>query len=233
MNDTVTIPKKKRYRALIYFVASLVISLALTYLVKERSFTDSQVYTLFLLFFSTALWITGAIPPFADSLFILAYLVFTFGNPHLNSAPEKIDRYVNTFSSSIIWLLLGGFFMAAAMTKTGLDKKFLQLTLKFSGSNHRNIIIALMFATMTASMMMSGTATAAMVLAATMPLLRSLGKTGVSKALLLGVSIAATVGGMGTIIGSPSNAISAGILESSGNGVDFLEWILYGLPLAI
>jgi hypothetical protein len=55
-------------------------------------------------FFSTALWITGAIPPFALSLFILAYLVFTFGNPHLNSAPEKIDRYVNAFSSSIIWL---------------------------------------------------------------------------------------------------------------------------------
>src|SRR6476659_8299554 len=162
MNDTVTIPKKKRYRSLIYFVASLVISLALTYLVKERSFTDSQVYTLFLLFFSTALWITGAIPPFAVSLFILAYLVFTFGNSHLNSAPEKIDRYVNTFSSSIIWLLLGGFFMAAAMRKAGLDKQLLRLTLKVSGPRPQNILKALMFSTWAAAMFMSDSATTSM-----------------------------------------------------------------------
>src|SRR6185369_14347154 len=233
MNDTVTIPKKKRYRSLIYFVASLVISLALTYLAKEDSFTDSQVYVLFLLFFSTALWITGAIPPFAVSLFILAYLVFTFGNPHLNSAPEKIDRYVNTFSSSIIWLLLGGFFMATAMTKTKLDQKLLRATLLLSGTKPRNILVAVMFTTMTASMLMSNTATAAMVVAAVMPLVTSIGKSGFSKALLLGISIAATVGGMGTIIGTPPNAIAAGILENSGHKIDFLSWMYYGVPVAI
>jgi len=114
MNDTAIIPKKKRYRSLIQFVAVLVIALALTWLLKEPTLTDSQVYTLFLLFFSMGLWITEAIPPFAVSLFILAYLVFTFGNPHLNSAPEKIDRYVNTFQvalSGLCWeasLWLGG-----------------------------------------------------------------------------------------------------------------------------
>src|ERR1043166_3605519 len=150
MNETVTISKKKRYKSLIYFIASLVTALALTWFLKEPTFTDSQVYTLFLLFFSMALWITEAIPPFAVSLFILAYLVFTFGNPHLNSAPEKIDRYVNTFSSSIIWLLLGGFFMATAMRKTGLDLRLLALTLKISGNKPKNILIALMFTTMTA-----------------------------------------------------------------------------------
>jgi len=233
MNDTVTIPKKKRYRSLIYFVASLVISLALTYLVKERSFTDSQVYTLFLLFFSTALWITGAIPPFAVSLFILAYLVFTFGNPHLNSAPEKIDRYVNTFSSSIIWLLLGGFFMAAAMGKTGLDRRLLALTLKISGNRPRNILIALMFTTMVASMLMSDSATTTMVVAAIAPLLTTLSKSNISKALLLGVSIAAAMGGMGTIIANSTNPVVAGLIGEAGIEVNFLKWIVYGLPISI
>ena len=225
--------KQARFRSIYQFVGSGLVALALTFLLKEPAFTDSQLYVLFLLFFAIGLWVTEAIPAFAVSLFIFAYLVYTLGNPVLNSSPEKIDQYVNTFSSSIIWLLLGGFFMAAAMTKTGLDKKLLGLTLKLSGNKPRNIIMALMFTTMTASMMMSGTAATAMVVASTMPLLRILGKTGVSKALLLGVSVAAAVGGMGTIIGSPCNAIAAGILESGGNRIDFLEWILYGLPLAI
>jgi sodium-dependent dicarboxylate transporter 2/3/5 len=90
-----------------------------------------------------------------------------------------------------------------------------------------------MFTTMTASMLMSNTATAAMVVAAVMPLVTSVGKSGFSKALLLGISIAATVGGMGTIIGTPPNAIAAGILENSGQKIDFLSWMYYGVPVAI
>src|SRR5262245_19112339 len=102
MNDTAAIAKKKRYRSLLYFTVSLVVALGLTWLVKEPQFTDSQVYVFFLLFFSIGLWITEAIPAFAVSLFIIAYLVFTLGNKYLNSAPEKIDPYVNTFSSNVI-----------------------------------------------------------------------------------------------------------------------------------
>src|SRR5947209_9221758 len=95
MDNTMGIQKKKASRSIYYFVGSLVVALALTFFLKEPTFTDSQVYALFILFFAIALWITEAIPPFAVSLFIFAYLVFTFDNLHLNSAPEKIDRYVN------------------------------------------------------------------------------------------------------------------------------------------
>ena len=235
MNEpiTVTDEKKKRRKAIFSFLGSAVVALALTFLIKEPQFTDSQLYVLFLMFFAIGLWITEAIPPFAVSLFIIAYLVFTLGNPNLNSAPQKIDRYVNTFSSSIIWLLLGGFFMATAMTKTKLDQQLLRATLLLSGTKPRNILVAVMFTTMTASMLMSNTATAAMVVAAIMPLVTSIGKSGFSKALLLGVSIAVTVGGMGTIIGTPPNAIAAGILENSGQKIDFLTWMKYGIPVAI
>ena len=225
--------KNKRKKSIIYFLGSLVVALTLTFLLKEPSFTDSQVYVLFLLFFAIGLWITEAIPPFAVGLFIIAYLVYTFGNPNLNSTPEKIDRYVTTFASSIIWLLLGGFFMAAAMTKTGLDKRLLGLTLKLSGTKPTNILIAVMFTTMIFSMLMSYIATAAMMLAATMPLLRSLGKSNFSKALLLGISLASAIGAMGTIIASSSNAIAAGLIEDAGLSIDFLTWMKYGLPIAI
>ena len=233
MSNSATIESKKRYRPLIYFVVSFVIALVLTRVLREPGFTDSQVYALFLLFFATALWITEAIPPFAVSLFILAYLVFTFGNPHLNSAPEKIDRYVNTFSSSVIWLLLGGFFMAAAMRKTGIDIKLLTLTLKLSGNKPRNILVALMLTTMIASMLMSDSATTTMVIAAITPLLTTLGKSTISKGLPLGISIAAALGGMGTIIANSTNPVVAGLINESGIEFGFLNWLVYGLPVSI
>jgi sodium-dependent dicarboxylate transporter 2/3/5 len=91
-----------------------------------------------------------------------------------------------------------------------------------------------MFTTMLASMLMSNTATTAMVIAAIMPLLASLGKTsGFSKALLLGIPIAAATGGMGTIIGTPPNAIAAGALENAGITIDFIDWMKFGVPIAL
>jgi sodium-dependent dicarboxylate transporter 2/3/5 len=73
-----------------------------------------------------------------------------------------------------------------------------------------------------------------MVIAAIMPLLASLGKnSGFSKALLLGIPIVAATGGMGTIIGTPPNAIAAGALENAGTDIDFIDWIMYGVPLSL
>jgi sodium-dependent dicarboxylate transporter 2/3/5 len=226
------IAQKKKIRAVYFFLGSLIVALVLTWWLKEPGFTDSQTYVLFLLFFATGLWITEAIPAFAVALFIMAYLVFALGNPHFNSAPEKIDPYVNTFSSSVIWLLLGGFFLAGAMHKTKLDQKLLMLTLKLSGTKPKNIVIAFMCTTMVTSMIMSGAAVTAMMVAAVAPLLKGLSRSGLSKALLLGIATAAAMGGMGTIIASSQNALAAGILEHNGIRVDFLQWMLYGVPLA-
>lgn len=225
---------KNRKKKIIMFLLSLFAAAGLTFLIREPGFTDSQVYVLFLLFFSIGLWLTEAIPAFAVSLFIIAFLVFALGNKNLNSSPEDIAKYVNTFSSSVIWLMLGGFFLASAMTKTKLDQALFRFTLKISGSNPGNLLMGLMFTTMVASMLMSNTATTAMVIAAIMPLLASLGKeSGFAKAMLLGIPIAAATGGMGTIIGTPPNAIAAGALENTGHPVDFIQWMGYGVPLTV
>src|SRR6185436_9499996 len=192
-------------RPVLKFLISLVIAIGMVVLLGQPEFTDSQRYVIFLLFFSVSLWITEAIPAFAVSLFIIAFLVFAMGNAHFNSAPEKIDAYVNTFSSSVIWLMIGGFFLSLAMKKTQLDERFFQFAVRISGTNPRNLLFALMMTTMFISMTMSSAASSAMVIAAITPLITSLGrKSGVTKALLLGVPLAAIVGGMGTIIGTPA-----------------------------
>jgi len=218
----------------VMFLLSLVVAVGVTALARQPGAKDSQVYVLFILIFAVGLWLTEAIPAFAVSLLAMAFLVLFLGNEHLNSQPENIDKYVNTFSSSVIWLLLGGFFLAAAMTKTRLDTVLFRFAVKISGRRPRNLLAGLMFTTALASMLMSNSATTAMVIAAVTPLVVSLGeRSGFAKALLLGIPTAAATGGMGTIIGSPPNAIAVGALEHFGITVTFFGWMKYGVPLAL
>jgi sodium-dependent dicarboxylate transporter 2/3/5 len=224
----------KRFKSVYLFLISLVIAIGLTLLLKEPGFTDSQVYVIFLLFFATGLWVTEAIPAFAVSLFIMAFLVFALGNKNFNSAPENVEKYVQTFSDGIIWLLLGGFFLAKAMAKTKLDVALFRFTLKLAGTNPRKLLIGIMCMTMLISMMLSNTATTTMMLASIIPLLKSLDKnSGIAKALLLGLPVASTAGGIGTIIGTPANAIAAGSLQIQGIKIEFLDWMIYGVPIAL
>ncbi len=199
----------------------------------EVRLSQSQNYVLFLLFFSIGLWLSEAIPPFAVGLLIIAFLFFTLGSARINDDPVAAGKYVQTFSSPIIWLLLGGFFLAEAMTKTGIDVHLFRFALKLSGKMPGNILLGIMLMTMTASMILSNSATTSMVIASVMPLIRNLGKNTFARALLLGIPIAASVGGMGTIIGSPTNAIAVGVLENNGITVNFLSWMYFGLPLAL
>lgn len=221
-------------RNTLWFLVSLGVALGVTLVVDEPSFTDSQTYVLFLLFLAMGLWITEAIPPFAVGLLIIAFLVFALGNPRFNSEPQDIAKYANTFSSSVIWLMLGGFFLAEAMTKTRLDAALFAFTLRISGTRPRSILFGLMLTTMLASMLMSNTACTAMVIAAVMPLLKNLGRDApLTKATLVGVPLAASMGGMGTLIGTPPNLIASGMLENANLQIDFVTWMYYGVPLAL
>jgi sodium-dependent dicarboxylate transporter 2/3/5 len=222
----------QKKRPVLLFFFTLVVAIGMVFLLGRPEFTDSQRYTIFILFFAIGLWITEAIPPFAVSLFIIAFLVFAMGNKYFNSAPEKIDKYVNTFSSSVIWLMMGGFFLSLSLKKTHLDERFFRFAVRISGTNPKNLLFGLMLTTMFTSMIMSSAAATAMVLASISPLINSLGKkSSVAKAFLLGVPFSAIMGGMGTIIGTPANAIAAGELINRGMEVSFLSWMIYALPV--
>lgn len=214
------------------FLAVLLVSGGLTYWLNQEGFTPSQLYILFLTFTAIGLWLTEAIPPFAVGILIIGFLVFTQGG--LGADEAEVQRYVNTWSSPVIWLMLGGFFLAEGLRKTDLDQALFRQTIKLTGTQPKRILLGLMFTTALASMIMSNTATAAMMLASVMPLIQKMGKDKpLSKALLLGIPGAASVGGMGTIIGSPPNAIAVGALQGIGIEIDFLTWMAYGVPLAL
>jgi sodium-dependent dicarboxylate transporter 2/3/5 len=219
---------------LFWFVLVLVLAALLTYLVASEGLSPSQQYIFFLLVTAIGLWLSEAIPPFAVGILIIGFLVFTQGSELFVDKPVDVQKYVNTWSSPVIWLMLGGFFLAEAMKKTGLDLALFRLTVKASGKGAGQILLSLMLTTTIASMLMSNTATAAMMLASIMPLIdRNGAKHPLSKALLLGIPAAASVGGMGTIIGSPPNAIAAGALQTMGVEIDFLTWMYFGVPVAI
>jgi sodium-dependent dicarboxylate transporter 2/3/5 len=131
-------------------------------------------------------------------------------------------------------LFLGGFFLAEAMKKTGLDKDLLKITVPKFGNRSDIILLGLMMLTAVLSMLMSNTATTAMMIATITPILKNLdSKAPLSKNLLIGIPAAAAIGGMGTIIGSAPNAIVVGALEGVGIKISFLEWMLFGIPIAL
>ncbi|MEL4454412.1 SLC13 family permease [Lutimonas vermicola] len=223
---------------IIYFLLSIIFAFVLTYWINSPDLDQSQVYVLFLLFLSIGLWVTEAVPPFAVGLLIFGFLVFALGGYYAEIDPENaskyVAKYVQTWSNSVIWLMLGGFVMAEAMQKVGLDKTLFKMTISKFGSKPRNVLLGIMLVTAVFSMIMSNTATTAMMIAAVIPFINTLDKDSpLSKALLIGIPAAASLGGMGTIIGSPPNAIAVDALSNQGIQFGFLEWMIIGFPVAV
>lgn len=218
----------------ILFVAIVLLSLLITFLLTDESFSDSTTYVLFLFCLSVGLWVTEAIPPYAVGILIIGFIVWTLGSEYINSEPLDVLKYVNTWSSPVIWLMLGGFFIAEGMKKTQMDKSLFLLSTRIFGAKPDYFTLGMMLTTMIASMIMSNTATTAMMIAAVLPMVNHNEEgNSMKKRLLLGIPTAAALGGMGTIIGSPPNAIAVGALSAVGIEVNFLEWMLYGFPLAV
>lgn len=222
-----TLLKNKK---VISFILSIFIAVGLTFLLSDDSFTRTQNYVLFLLFFAICLWVTEAIPPFSVSIFIVGFLVLIMGRSEAYDAIQ----YLQTWSDSVMWLFLGGFFLAEAMKKTQLDMFLMKAVMPKFGQRPTSVLWGLMLLTALLSMLMSNTATTAMMIAAITPLFTTLDKkSNLGRALLLGIPAAASVGGMGTIIGSAPNAIAVGALEKMGYAISFLDWMIIGLPIAL
>lgn len=222
----------------IYFLLSVIFAFGLTYWLSSPELGQDQIYVLFLLFFSIGLWVTEAIPPFAVGLFIVGFLIFALGSHYQEVDPENaseyVKKYMQTWSNSVIWLMLGGFFMAEGMRAVGLDKTLFKVSISKFGTQPRFVLLGIMLVTAIFSMIMSNTATTAMMIAAVIPFLDTLKRESpFSKALLIGIPASASLGGMGTIIGSPPNAIAIQALNSHGIEFGFLEWMMVGFPIAL
>ncbi|MBR4108502.1 MAG: SLC13/DASS family transporter [Akkermansia sp.] len=139
-----------------------------------------------------------------------------------------------TFADPIIILFLGGFFLADAATKYRLDINLARVLLKPFGTNPKYVLLGLMSVTAVFSMFMSNTATAAMMLALLTPVLALFKPEDRGRAAFaLCIPIGANVGGIGTPIGTPPNAIALKYMQDLGLDVTFGKWMMFGIPFVL
>lgn len=213
---------------LIRFAVALAVALLVAYLPTYTGLEDAGRTTLFILLFAAGLWLTEAIPAFAVSFLVIALEIVLLGF----SGVETWDYYLLPWSSPLVFLFLAGFFMAVAASKTRLDIWIAKKVLFWVGNRPENIMTGMILVTFTLSMFISNTATAALIVAILFPILATMHPDNpYKKGLLLSVTMAANVGGMGTIIGTPPNAIAAGLLGVQAPS--FIGWMALALPPAI
>ena len=139
-----------------------------------------------------------------------------------------------TFADPIILLFLGGFFLADAATKYRLDVNLARVLLKPFGTNPKYVLLGLMTVTAVFSMFMSNTATAAMMLALLTPVLALFKPEDRGRAAFaLCIPVGANVGGIGTPIGTPPNAIALKFMQDIGLDVSFGKWMAFGIPFVV
>lgn len=216
------------------FTGNFILAFLTTYFFRSLGYADDVNYVFFLAILAVGLWVTEAIPPFAVGIFIFSGLLLGFGTDLiLVEHKTPVEMYLGTWTSNVIWLLLGGFFLAEGMSIVGLDRSLFRFTMRKFGNQPNRLLLGILLTTGVASMVMSNTATTAMMVSSILPLVRLLGKTSpYSKALLVGIPAAATLGGMGTIIGSTPNAIAVGALQEKGHYLTFVDWMVFGIPMA-
>ena len=214
------------------FFFSLGVAILGTYFLSPTEFSKAQEYTMFILMFSILLWVTEAIPPFAVGILIMGFLIYTMGNIEGSTIDPKTIS--NTWSDSVIWIFLGGFFLSESMRKTGIDLSLFRGTISIFGSKPSHMLLGIMLTTSCLSLIISNTATSAMILAAVMPFLEREGKDSpMAKAILISIPASATFAGMGSLISSPPNLIVVDVLKSKGIEVSFFDWMILGLPVAL
>lgn len=211
-----------------------VLSFVFVYYTLPVDIDPSIRHAMYILIVAALLWITEAIPPFAVSFLIIGLCVFFLESAQPLDITGNWEKYVNTWSSPVIWILLGGFMLAIGAQITQFDKKFSHFVIRYFGNEPYRLILGIMLTTGILSMFISNTATTAMMLTIIAPFARRYGKEEpVVKAMMLGIATAATLGGMGTVIGTSPNAIALGILQSAGYEFTFVDWMIRGVPLAL
>ncbi|MDO4427783.1 MAG: DASS family sodium-coupled anion symporter [Moraxella sp.] len=178
-----------------------------------------------LLTFIGILWLTEAIHVTATAI-LVPILAVLIGIPEMDT-----KKALASFADPIIFVFFGGFALAATLHAQKLDRKIAFGLVSLAGG-HLGVAITLIFtATAALSMWISNTATAAMMLPLALGLLTQVDKEKDRKTfifVLLGIAYSASIGGLGTVVGSPPNGIAAKALDLS-----FADWMKFGLPMML
>ncbi len=196
--------------------------------------------TIAIFVFTALMWIVEVIPTWTTSVVSMVIMLLTISNKGLgfmiyDGAGSMVDykSIMAAFADPVIMLFLGGFVLAIAASKVGLDVAIARFLLK-PFKKPKWVLLAFLLIIGVFSMFMSNTATAAMMLTFLAPVLATLPKDEKGKiGLALAIPIAANLGGMGTPIGTPPNAIALGALQNAGLEIDFLSWMIRMVPYVL
>ena len=216
----------KRYLLLI--LIGILIFIIPEILISSEFLTDTQTLVFRVLILMIFLWITELIPTSITALIpiLVAPLV----------AEIELKKILTSYSSSVVFLILGGFIIAQGFEKSNLHQRIALGILYRFGNTKINILISVCFLTASLSMIFSNTATCLLML----PIIKSIIEENLDKKkdfnysnlLLLAIAYSASIGGMATPIGTIPNAIFIGFVEENYNIIiDFKSWIFHILPL--
>ncbi|MCW5647257.1 MAG: anion permease, partial [Sphingopyxis sp.] len=167
-------------------------------------------------------WMTEALPLTVTAL-LPFLLVPAFGVMDANAIAKE-------YYSPILFLILGGAFLALAIERVGLHRRLALALLKRAAPTATGLLFAFMAATALLSMFISNTSTALIMVPIALAVVRAGGiregeTEGFAGAVMMGIAFAASIGGLGTLVGSPTNAIAAGLIEKTlGLRISFLDW---------
>lgn len=200
--------------------------------------TVVQQRTIAIFCYAALMWMFEIIPAWATSVSTIVLLLLAVSNKGFTK-PEMGDlvnfkELMASFADPIIMLFLGGFVLAIAASKVGLDVYLARILLKPFGTKPSMVLLGFLTLISVMSMFMSNTATAAMMLAFLAPVIKTLPADGGGRmSLAMAIPIAANIGGLGTPIGTPPNAIAIGQLASNGVEIGFAAWMFRFVPVVI
>lgn len=183
-------------------------------------------------------WVTEAIPLVATAVLIIFLQVLMVSSGAIIDPGGSVEAlpaadYFAALANPVIILFLGGFMIAEGAEKYRLDRNIAAVMLKPFAGSIRITILGLMIITALLSMFMSNTATTATMFAVIMPIIAGLKDARSKAGLALSIPLAANVGGVGTPVGTPPNAIALGALEERGIHVSFVDWMIMAVPLML
>lgn len=212
--------------------------------IEGLTIVQQRVIAIFVM--AVMLWLTEAIPAWATSVVIIFVLLFFVSDSAfkiMQGSEAEMGKLLDyqgvmaCFADPTIILFLGGFVLAIAATKSGLDVMMAKALIAPFGKRSENVLLGFMLITGIFSMFISNTATAAMMLTFLTPVFKSLPPSGKGRvALTMAIPIGANLGGMGTPIGTPPNAFAFKVLNDPAGlnlGISFGDWMLIMVPMVL
>lgn len=207
--------------------ALLVASLSKVMLITVFAQSNDIAWTAAITLLTVILWMTEAIPIPVASLIPFALFPFAGVLTH-----KEVSA---ALGSHVILLLMGGFMLSKSLEKSGVHRRLAIGMIKLMGINNgRRVVIGFMFAAAFLSMWISNTAATLILLPIALAALQGVEDPSMNIALTLGIAYAASLGGIGTPIGSPPNIIFISIYqETTGQDIDFISWMQIGVPIVL